>query len=41
MIDKATIIFQCFNVESYIQECLDHIAHRGYVVNYIYLVDNN
>lgn len=40
-LDKATVIIPCYNVEAYIQECLDSVALQGNVVHHIYVVDNN
>lgn len=39
--DKATVIIPCFNVEDYIEECLESVALQGEVVHHTYVVDNN
>ena len=41
MIDKATVIIPCFNVEDYIQECLDSVLLQGEAVQRTFIVDNN
>lgn len=39
--DQATVIIPCFNVEEYIQECLDSVLLQGKAVHHTYVVDNN
>lgn len=41
MTQKATVIIPCFNVEEYINECLDSVKKQGSVVEHTYVVDNN
>lgn len=41
MTKKATVIIPCFNVEEYINECLDSVKKQGRVVEHTYVVDNN
>ena len=41
MIDKATVIIPCYNVEIYILECLNSVAIQGDIVHHTYVVDNN
>ena len=40
MMDKAAVIIPCFNVEDYIQECLDSILLQGEAVQHTFIVDN-
>lgn len=40
-LDKATVIIPCFNVEAYIDECLNSVALQGAAVHHTYVVDNN
>ena len=40
-LNKATVIIPCFNVEAYIHECLDSVAHQGPSAHHTYVVDNN
>lgn len=39
--DKATVIIPCFNVEDYIEECLDSVLLQGDSVLETFVVDNN
>ena len=39
--NQATVIIPCFNVEEYIQECLDSVKAQGASVHHTYVVDNN
>ena len=39
--NQATVIIPCFNVEEYIEECLDSVALQGNTVHHTYVVDNN
>ena len=41
MINKATVVIPCYNVEAYIQECLDSVMLQGSSVHHTYVVDNN
>ena len=41
MMDKATVIIPCYNVEAYILDCLDSVVLQGGVVHHTYVVDNN
>ena len=41
MMDKATVIIPCYNVEAYILDCLDSVVLQGEVVHHTYVVDNN
>ena len=41
MMDKATVIIPCFNVQEYILDCLDSVMLQGSVVHHTYVVDNN
>ena len=38
--DRATVIIPCFNVEDYIEECLDSVRAQGPVVHAVHCVDN-
>ena len=38
--DRVTVIIPCFNVEDYIEECLDSVRAQGPVVHALYCVDN-
>ena len=37
----ATVIIPCYNVEDYIQDCLDSVLRQGDVVHHKFVVDNN
>jgi glycosyltransferase involved in cell wall biosynthesis len=37
---SATVIVPCYNVEGYINECLDSILAQGDVIHHVYCVDN-
>ena len=39
--NQATVIIPCFNVEEYIEECLDSVKAQGASVHHTYVVDNN
>lgn len=39
--DQATVIIPCFNVEDYIQECLNSVLLQGKAVHHTIVVDNN
>lgn len=41
MMYKAAVIIPCFNVEDYIQECLDSVILQGEAVQRTFVVDNN
>ena len=38
---QVTVIVPCYNVEDYIEECLDSVKLQGDVVAQTYCVDNN
>ena len=41
MNNKATVIIPCFNVEAYIEECLDSVLLQRDTVLEIFVVNNN
>ncbi len=41
MVNKASVIIPCFNVEDYIQNCLDSVLLQGPIVHHTFVVNNN